>query len=187
MRFLGVVVFLTCVAVVCYADGPVAAPLTAADQARLARYEAARQAAGYVGGGPYAVGQLVPGPLRLKGVEIRGRYRCRTMRFGGGGIHPGAWDDCRIDRDDIGYRLAGGGAGTSFGGHFIGDTASRLIYYGVWWKPGEAVPRYGGRSDRTQAGYFYRFPEGWYRLDIPWPTEASPMLVLEVAPPWTGR
>lgn len=171
------------------ADGTLAArTLTKTDKERLARYEATRQSAlreARAGGARTEVTMLdalfAAKPQPVLGVDIRGSYNCRTIKLGGSlPLTVYDWFACRIDEDDLGYRLTKTSGSQRLTGHFIDDSANRLLYYGVSYVTGEKPGRYGAKADDDQVGYFYKTGPASYRLDLPLPKFESRFDVIEL-------
>ncbi|MCX5493497.1 DUF4893 domain-containing protein [Kaistia dalseonensis] len=172
-----------------HADGTMAdRTLTKADKARLAQYETAKKAAvatARQGGGTADVATLdtllAAKAEPILGVDIRGDYRCRTIKLGGEPpLTVYGWFNCRIDEDDIGYRLTKTSGSQRFAGHFIDEAKTRLIYYGAAHYADEKPKRYGTAADRDQVGYFFRTGPGRYRLDLPLPQYESQFDIIEL-------
>jgi len=171
------------------ADGTLAArTLTKTDKERLARYEATQKSAiaeARKGGDKAEVATLdallAAKPQPILGVDIRGDYRCRTIKLGGGlPLTIYGWFNCRIEEDDLGYRLTKTSGSQRLTGHFIDDSASRLLYYGVSYIAGDKPVRYGAKADDDQVGYFLKTGPSSYRLDLPLPKFESKFDIIEL-------
>lgn len=171
------------------AEGTMAArTLTKTDKDRLARYEATQKSAiaeARKGGDKADVATLdtllAAKPQSILGVDIRGEYRCRTIKLGGQlPLTVYGWFACRIDEDDLGYRLTKTSGSQRLGGHFIDDSANRLLYYGVSYIAGEKPGRYGAKADDDQVGYFLKTGAKNYRLDLPLPKFESKFDIIEL-------
>ena len=162
--------------------------LTAADKARIAAFDTARGEAiaeAEAGGNPSEVGALdgiLSGkPQPILGVDIRGDYRCRTIKLGGSlPLTVYGWFNCKIDEDDLGYRLTKTSGSQRLTGHFIDDSANRLLYYGVSFIAGDKPGRYGAKADDDQVGYFLKTGPKSYRLDLPLPKFESKFDIIEL-------
>ncbi|MCX5577072.1 DUF4893 domain-containing protein [Kaistia terrae] len=172
-----------------FADGTMAArTLTPTDKDRLARFEATQKSAiaeARKGGDKVDVtaldALLALKPQPILGVDIRGNYRCRTIKLGGGlPLTIYGWFNCKIDEDDIGYRLTKTSGSQRLTGHFIDDSANRLLYYGVSYIAGDKPGRYGAKADNDQVGYFLKAGQSSYRLDLPLPAFESKFDIIEL-------
>lgn len=162
--------------------------LTAADKARLAAFDTTRREAiqaARAGGNPQEVaaldGILSGTPQSILGVDIRGAYRCRTIKLGGSlPLTIYDWFACRIDEDDIGYRLTKTSGSQRLSGHFIDEERTRLLYYGASHYADEAARRYGADAERDQVGYFMKVGPARYRLELPEPQFESKFDIIEL-------
>lgn len=171
------------------AEGTLAArTLTKADKARLAQYPAVSGAAiqnardeGAAADLREANRALAGAPLKILGDDLIGLYRCRTIKMGG--LLPltvYGWFSCKIDLDDIGYRLSKTTGSQRLTGHFIDESETRLIYYGASHTIGERPTSYGRDPDRDQVGYFFKTGPRSYRLELPLPRYESKFDVIEL-------
>ncbi|BCP53066.1 hypothetical protein K32_16830 [Kaistia sp. 32K] len=172
-----------------FAEGTMAArTLTKTDKGRLDRYEATRAEAlkeARAGGGQGDVSMIdamfAIQPQPILGVDIRGSYNCRTIKLGGGlPLTVYDWFACRIDEDDLGYRLVKTSGSQRLSGHFIDESDKRLIYYGADHFANEKPRRYGAKADNDQVGYFYKTGPKSYRLDLPEPKFESKFDIIEL-------
>jgi len=172
-----------------FADGTMATrTLTKTDRERIARYEATQKSAvaeARKGGDKADVttldAVLAAKPQPILGIDIRGDYRCRTIKLGGGlPLTVYGWFNCKIDEDDLGYRLTKTSGSQRLAGHFIDDSANRLLYYGVSYIAGDKPGRYGAKADDDQVGYFLKTGPKSYRLDLPLPTFESKFDIIEL-------
>jgi hypothetical protein len=163
--------------------------LTAGDKARLAAFETTRKdaiAEAKSGGSAADVKTLsailAGAPQPILGVDIRGDYRCRTVKLGG--LPPPltvyGWFNCRIDEDDIGYRLVKTTGSQRLSGHFIDDSRTRLVYYGAAHYSDEKPKAHGADPARDQVGYFFKVGPGRYRLEMPLPQYESKFDIIEL-------
>jgi len=171
------------------ADGTMAArTLTKTDKERIARYEATQKSAiaeARAKGDKADVATLdalLAGKLQpILGVDIRGDYRCRTIKLGGSlPLTVYGWFNCKIDEDDLGYRLTKTSGSQRLTGRFIDDSANRLLYYGVSFIAGDKPGRYGAKADDDQVGYFLKTGPKSYRLDLPLPKFESKFDIIEL-------
>jgi hypothetical protein len=171
------------------ADGTLAArTLTQADKARLAQYDAVSRAAilsARDDGAPADIREanraLAGTPRKILGDDPIGLYRCRTIKMGGSlPLTVYGWFSCKIDLDDIGYRLVKISGSQRFTGHFIDESETRLIYYGASHMIGEQPVSYGYDTDRNQVGYFFKTGPRHYRLELPLPRYESKFDVIEL-------
>jgi hypothetical protein len=171
------------------ADGTLASrTLTKADRDRLARYDAVSKAAilsardhGAAADLRQANRALAGAPRTILGDDLLGLYRCRTIKMGG--ILPltvYGWFSCKIDLDDLGYRLVKTSGSQRFTGHFIDESERRLIYYGATHTISEQPVSYGWDKDRNQVGYFFKTGPRNYRLELPLPRYESKFDVIEL-------
>lgn len=162
--------------------------LTPDDKARLADFGTSRSEAiaeANSGGNPSEVsaldGILSGKPQPILGVDIRGTYRCRTIKLGGSlPLTTYDWFSCRIDEDDLGYRLIKTSGSQRLSGHFIDDSRTRLLYYGAAHYADEKPKAYGKDADSDQVGYFYKVGPGRYRLELPLPRYESKFDIIEL-------
>ena len=170
------------------ASGHGARPLTPADQQRLASFDATRVAAvaeAEAGGDAADVKelrQILAGePQPILGVDIRGSYRCRTIKLGGPlPLTIYGWFACRIDEDDQGYRIVKTTGSQRFSGHFIDDSRTRLIYFGAGHYADEKPKAYPSGPDSDQVGYLLKVGPGRYRLELPLPRYESKFDIIEL-------
>jgi hypothetical protein len=162
--------------------------LTAADKARIAAFDPTRADAileAKTGGDPADVATLTKilagAPQPILGTDIRGTYRCRTVKLGG---QPPLtiydWFACRIDEDDLGYRIVKTSGSQRFSGHFIDESRTRLLYYGASHYLDEKPKAYGADPERNQIGYLVKVGAGRYRLELPAPIFESNFDIIEL-------
>lgn len=173
------------------ADGNLAErTLAADDRARLADFAATRSAVldevrPAVTGADARIldAALSPDPQPILGTDLRGAYRCRTLKLGGPlPFVAYGWFDCAVEDDDIGYRLVKTSGSQRLAGHFIDAADDRLIYYGALHYADEPAKAYGDDPERDQVGYLFRTAEGHYRLELPRPRLESEFDVLLLEP-----
>jgi hypothetical protein len=171
------------------ADGTIAArTLTASDKTRIADFDAtrAKAIAEAKAGGSAAdleiLGAVLSGvPQPILGTDIRGDYRCRTVKLGGSlPLTIYGWFKCRIDEDDLGYRLVKTAGSQRFTGHFIDDSEKRLLFYGAGHYGDEQPRRYKADADRDMVGYLVKAGPKRYRLELPAPKFESTFDIIEL-------
>ena len=171
------------------ADGTLAErTLTATDKARLARFDESRGKAiaeARAGGSKADLvvldAVLASGPEPILGTDIRGAYRCRTVKLGGNlPLTVYGWFQCRIDEDDLGYRLAKTSGSQRFTGHFIDDSDKRLLFYGAGHYADEKPRGYKADGERDMVGYFVKAGAKRYRLELPLPKVESTFDIIEL-------
>jgi hypothetical protein len=170
------------------AASDLASRLSERDQERLAAFDATRTqavAAAEAGGSAADVATLSAvldaTPQPILGEDIRGDYRCRTMKLDG--VVPlvvYGWFACRIEEDDTGYRLVKLTGSQRVSGHFIDESESRLIFWGTAHYADEAPMRYDVAGDRNVVGYFFKIGDGRYLLEQPLPATESRFDILEL-------
>jgi hypothetical protein len=124
----------------------------------------------------------------ILGVDIRGDYRCRMAKLGS--ADQGAegavalviydWFRCRIDEDEIGYRLEKLSGSQRVVGHFIDDSETSLVFYGSDFYADEGPRAYNAVADRNTVGRFVKVGDGRYRLELPLPFLESKFNILEL-------
>jgi hypothetical protein len=170
------------------ATGTAADALSPADRERLARFDTVREetlAAVRAEAPPADLATLdavlAPAPQPILGVDLRGDYRCRTIKLGGApALIVYGWFSCRIDEDDLGYRLVKRTGSQRLSGHFIDTAEDRLTYWGALHYAAEAPRAYGADPARDQVGYLFRVGDGHYRLELPLPQLESRFDILEI-------
>ncbi len=163
-------------------------PLSADDQNRLAQYEKVRaeaistaQAGGEAADLEALDAVLAGSPQPIRGVDIRGDYQCRSAQLAG--ILPVVvygWFRCRIDEDDVGYRIVKLTGSQRFTGHFIDESETSLLFYGAGHYSDEAPRRYGDDHERDLAGRFLKVGPGRYRLEMPLTKFDSKLEIIEL-------
>jgi hypothetical protein len=117
----------------------------------------------------------------IRGVDIRGEYRCRTVKLGG--LLPLViydWFECAIGEDDVGYVLEKTSGSQQMTGHFIDDSEASLIFYGAGHYSDEAPREYGADPERNIVGRMVKVGDDRYRLEIPLPRFESHFDILEL-------
>lgn len=120
-------------------------------------------------------------PQPLRGETLVGDYRCRIAKLDG--VLPVivyGWFRCRVEEDDLGYRLlkTTGSQRTSL--RFVDDGESRVIAYGAAHFADEAPLAYGADPERDQVGYLVKPEGGRYRIEFPLPRTESRFDILEL-------
>lgn len=171
-----------------HATGHGADGLSAADKARIASFEETRKAAiaeAESGGDTGDVAELrkilAGEPQTILGVDLRGTYRCRTIKLGGSlPLTIYGWFACKIDEDGQGYRLIKTSGSQRFSGHFIDQERTRLLYFGAAHYGYEKPRPYGADADSDQVGYLVKVGPGRYRLEMPLPKYESKFDIIEL-------
>jgi hypothetical protein len=117
----------------------------------------------------------------IRGVDIRGDYRCRVAKLGG--FLPLViydWFACRISEDDIGHLLEKTSGSQRLSGHFVDDTETSLIFYGAGHYGDEEPRPYGADAERNIVGRLVKVGDGRYRLEMPLPQFESNFDILEL-------
>jgi hypothetical protein len=162
--------------------------LTPKDLGRLASFAKARSdaIAEAESGGEAADIAVLHGVLAgeeqpIRGVDIRGEYRCRTVKLGG--LLPltiYSWFSCVIGEDDLGYFLEKTSGSQQLTGHFIDDTETSLIFYGAGHYSDEAPREYGDDPEENIVGRMVKVGSNRYRLEMPLPHFESNFDILEL-------
>lgn len=169
------------------ADGEVDRLVTEADRARLAGFDAVRQAAraeARAAGGPEfdAVDAILEAEaLSFSDFDMIGEWRCRTIKLGG--LQPlvvYGWFRCRVTDDGSGWQLEKLTGSQRTKGRFYTASDSRLTYLGGFYVAGDPVPSYGAGPDSDQIGYATRIGEDALRIEFPLPRYESKFDVLEL-------
>lgn len=162
--------------------------LTAADKDRLAKFEKARAEAlseAQAGGEAFDLtaleGVLAGEPQPIRGVDIRGAYRCRTAKLGGDlPLVVYDWFKCRIDEDDVGYRIVKSSGSQRFTGHFVDADERYLVFWGAGHYGYEEPRSYGDDAEQDMVGRFVKVGAKRYRLEIPLPQFESKFDIIEL-------
>lgn len=162
--------------------------LSQTDKGRLAAFEETRRTAiaaarkGGEAGEVEVLDKILSGePQPILGEDLRGTYRCRTIKMDG--ILPLVvydWFQCRIDEDDLGYRLVKTSGSQRLSGHFVDDAETRLAYYGAGHYSDEKPKAYGADPERDEVGYLFKVGAKRYRLEFPLPKLESRFDILEL-------
>ena len=118
----------------------------------------------------------------ILGVDIRGDYQCRVAKLGGelGKLTIYDWFGCRIDEDDIGYRLEKLSGSQRLSGHFVDDNEKALIFYGADHYSDEKPMDYNADPERNTVGRFVKVGDRRFRLELPLPFLESTFDILEL-------
>jgi hypothetical protein len=175
------------------AASDIAETLTPRDLGRLAQFQKARADAieeAREGGDASDIAvleQILSGEEQpIRGVDITGDYRCRVAKLGSNakvqlpGLVIYDWFRCRIDEDDIGYRLTKLSGSQRLSGHFIDDSETSLIFYGADHYADEEPGTYGASEERDTVGRLVKVGKGRYRLEQPLPKYESVFDILEL-------
>ncbi len=182
-------ILLMAAAPIAHAEGTAAARiLTSTDKERLAGFDAARtKAIGEARAGGSAAelatldAVLAGAPQTILGTDIRGDYRCRTIKLGGTlPLTIYGWFKCRIDEDDLGYRLTKTTGSQRFSGHFIDESETRLVFWGAGHYGDEKPRAYKADPDRDMVGYLMKAGAKRYRLELPLPKFESTLDIIEL-------
>lgn len=117
----------------------------------------------------------------LRGVDIRGDYRCRVAKLGGlGHLVIYDWFRCKIGEDDIGYRLEKVTGSQRVSGHFVDDSETSLIFYGADHYSDEKPMAYNADPERNTIGRLVKVGPKRLRLEFPLPFLESTFDILEL-------
>jgi hypothetical protein len=117
----------------------------------------------------------------VRGLDIRGNYRCRVAKLGGlGHLVIYDWFNCRIDEDDVGYRLEKLTGSQRLSGHFVDDSETGLIFYGADHYSDEEPKAYNSDPERNNVGRFVKVGDKRFRLELPLPFLESTFDILEL-------
>lgn len=162
--------------------------LTPSDRERIAAFDEVRTTAiakARQSGEPADVAKLdailAGQPQPLLGESLAGDYRCRVAKLDG--ILPLVvydWFRCRIDEDDLGYRLVKTTGSQRLTAHFIDESETRLLVYGAGHYADEEPRRYGADPERDVVGWLVKAEGGRYRIEMPLPKFESRFDILEL-------
>lgn len=163
-------------------------PITRDDADRLAGYDHARAeaiSAAQAGGDAATLTELeavlAGEPQPMRGEDIRGDYRCRSIQMDG--VLPVVvygWFKCKIDEDDLGYRIVKLTGSQRFTGHFIDADERYLVFWGAGHYDNEAPRPYGADHERDLVGRFVKAGKGRYRLEMPLTKFDSRLEIIEL-------
>ncbi len=170
------------------ADGAIVQLLTAADKARLQRFEATRTAAvsaARSAGAPADVAVLdkvLSGKLlSVRSADLTGDWRCRTIKLGkSAGLVVYGWFRCRIVDDGAGWRLDKLTGSQRVSGRFYDDGETRMIFAGALSFGDEPRQAYGRPGARNQVALAVRPGPDRLRLEFPEPEFESAFDVMEL-------
>ena len=170
------------------ADGAIVQLLTAADKARLQRFEATRTAAvsaARSAGAPADVAVLdkvLSGKLlSVRSADLTGDWRCRTIKLGkSAGLVVYGWFRCRIVDDGAGWRLDKLTGSQRVSGRFYDDGETRMIFAGALSFGDEPRQAYGRPGARNQVAFAVRPGPDRLRLEFPEPEFESAFDVMEL-------
>ena len=170
------------------ADGAIVQLLTAADMARLQRFEATRTAAvsaARSAGAPADVAVLdkvLSGKLlSVRSADLTGDWRCRTIKLGNSaGLVVYGWFRCRIVDDGAGWRLDKLTGSQRVSGRFYDDGETRMIFAGALSFGDEPRQAYGRPGARNQVALAVRPGPDRLRLEFPEPEFESAFDVMEL-------
>ncbi len=170
------------------AEGDLKTTLTPTDLGRLAQFQKARADAieearkeGDAADVKVLDAILAGEEQPIRGLDIRGNYRCRVAKLGGiGHLVTYDWFACKIGEDDIGYRLEKTSGSQRLSGHFIDDSETGLIFYGADHYADEAPKKYNEDPERNDVGRLVKVGEDRYRLELPLPFLESMFDILEL-------
>jgi hypothetical protein len=186
-RLLLVAVGLLCYgALPAFADGEVQKLITAADKARLDKYDVTRKAAISEArrGAPADVRQLdalLAKPLlRFSDGDLTGIWKCRTIKAGG--LSPlvvYGWFKCKVSDDGSGWRLEKTSGSQRTKGRFYDDGEKRAIYLGSGYVNTDPAKPYGSGPQTDQVGYAFRSSASEWRIEFPAPYYESKLDIIE--------
>ena len=187
-RTLALAALLAISAAPALADGVVQKLMTAADKARLDKYDETRKAAlaEARNGGDAAelagLEALLAKPLlSLPDFDLGGEWRCRTTKVGG--LSPlvvYGWFKCRVSDDGSGWKLEKTSGSQRTTGRFYDDGEKRLIYLGSFHVAGDTAKPYGSGPESNQVGYAFRTGPAEWRIEFPAPQYESKLDILEL-------
>ncbi|WP_137933167.1 DUF4893 domain-containing protein [Mesorhizobium comanense] len=177
---------LFCAALPAHADGQVQKLITAADKARLAKYDETRKAAlaEAKAGNPAEVSQLnalLAKPLvSFSDKDLTGNWQCRTIKVGG--LSPlviYGWFKCKVTDDGSGWRLQKINGSQRTQGRFFDDGEKRSIYLGSGSVNNDRAKPYGSGPQTDQVGYAFRSSASQWRIEFPSPYYESKLDIME--------
>lgn len=168
------------------ADGEIGRLVTAADKARLERFDATRReaVAEAAKGDPVAweafAPRLAKPSLSFAGWDMTGDWRCRVTKLGGVlPIVTYGWFRCRVTDDGSGWRLEKLDGSQRTAGRFFTESDNRLTYLGSQFVAGETAKPYGAGAPSDQVGYTFRTGSAEWRIELPAPAFESKLDVIE--------
>jgi len=185
-RLLLAALGLISIALPAFADGQVQKLITAADKARLDKYDDTRKAAleEASAGKPAEVKQLddlLARPLvTFSENDLTGNWKCRTIKAGG--ISPlviYGWFKCKVTDDGSGWKLEKTSGSQRTTGRFFDDGERRAIYLGSFSVNNDKAKPYGSGPESDQVGYAFRNSATEWRIEFPAPYYESKLDIME--------
>ena len=171
-----------------FATGEIESLITAADRARLEKYEDTRAQAIDIarkGGAAEDIATLdavlAKEPVAFTDSDLTGAWRCRTIKAGGSlPLVVYGWFKCRVTDDGSGWMLEKTTGSQRTKGRFFTDSDTRLTYLGSFYVNDDAAKPYGSGPESDQVGYAFRSGEAEWRIEFPAPFYESKLDILEV-------
>ena len=171
-----------------FATGEIESLITAADRARLEKYEETRAQAiddARKGGSAEDIATLdavlAKEPVAFTDFDMTGDWRCRTIKAGGSlPLVVYGWFKCRVTDDGSGWMLEKTTGSQRTKGRFFTESDTRLTYLGSFYVNDDAAKPYGSGPESDQAGYAFRTGEEEWRIEFPEPYYESKLDILEV-------
>lgn len=169
------------------ATGEIESLITAADRARLDKYDDTRKEAiaearkgGDAGGVATLDAVLAREPVAFTDFDMNGNWQCRTIKAGGpASLVVYGWFKCRVTDDGSGWMLEKLTGSQRTKGRFFTDSDTRLTYLGSFSVNDEAAKPYGSGPESDQAGYAFRTGPTEWRIEFPAPYYESKLDILE--------
>ncbi len=171
-----------------FATGEIESLITAADRARLEKYEETRAQAIEIarkGGSTDDIATLdavlAKTPVAFTDFDLTGQWRCRTIKAGGSlPLVVYGWFKCRVTDDGSGWMLEKTTGSQRTKGRFFTDSDTRLTYLGSFYVNDDTPKPYGSGPESDQAGYAFRTGDEEWRIEFPAPFYESKLDILEV-------
>ncbi len=171
-----------------FATGEIESLITAADRARLEKYEETRTQAideAKWGGSAQDIATLeavlAKTPVAFTDFDMTGEWRCRTIKAGGSlPLVVYGWFKCRVTDDGSGWMLEKTTGSQRTKGRFFTDSDTRLTYLGSFHVNDDPPKPYGSGPESDQAGYAFRTGEEEWRIEFPAPFYESKLDILEI-------
>ncbi|MBN9221909.1 MAG: DUF4893 domain-containing protein [Mesorhizobium sp.] len=186
LRPLLAVAVLLSTALPALADGQVQKLITAADKARLDKYDDTRKAAlaEAKAGNPTDIKQLdallAKPVVSFSDKDLTGNWQCRTIKVGG--LSPlviYGWFKCKVTDDGSGWRLQKINGSQRTQGRFFDDGEKRSIYLGAGSVNNDKAKPYGSGPQTDQVGYAFRNSAKEWRIEFPSPYYESKLDIME--------
>ena len=186
LRPLLAIAVLLSAAVPALAEGQVQKLISAADKARLDKYDETRKAAlaEAKAGNPADIKQLdalLAKPLvSFSDKDLTGNWQCRTIKVGG--LSPlviYGWFKCKVTDDGSGWRLQKINGSQRTQGRFFDDGEKRSIYLGSGSVNNDRAKPYGSGPQTDQVGYAFRNGVREWRIEFPSPYYESKLDIME--------